>query len=87
MPKLMGKEEWTVALESARRSNRVWRQHVVGSGDEAILALPEVIFVEIAAPEEKRRKTSAKSMIGFGKRFHAPRPTDEWMKELREGED
>ena len=86
MPKLMGKEEWTVALESARRSNRVWRQH------EAILALPEagsfeVIFVEIAAPEEKRRKTSAKSMIGFGKRFHAPRPTDEWMKELREGED
>ena len=92
MPKLMGKEEWTTALESARRSNRVWRQRVVGSGGEAILALPEagsfeVIFVEIAASAERRRKTSAKDMLGFGKRFHAPRPTDEWMKELREGEE
>ena len=92
MPKLMEREEWTTALESARRSNRVWRQRVVGSGGEAILALPEagsfeVIFVEIPTPVERRRKTSAKAMIGFGKRFHAPRPTDEWMKELREGED
>jgi hypothetical protein len=32
-------------------------------------------------------KTSAKDMIGFGKRFHAPIPTEEWMKELREGEE
>ena len=32
-------------------------------------------------------KTSAKDMIGFGKRFHAHRPTEEWMKELREGEE
>ena len=32
-------------------------------------------------------KTSAKDMIGFGKRFHAPRPTEEWMKELLEGEE
>ena len=92
MPKLMEREEWAIALESARRSNRVWRQRVVGSGGEAILALPEagsfeVIFVEIAASAERRRKTSAKDMLGFGKRFHAPRPTDEWMKELREGED
>ena len=92
MPKLMEREEWTIALESARCSNRVWRQRVDGAGGEAILALPgagsfEVIFVEIAPPEERRRKTSAKSMIGFGKRFHVPRPTDEWMKELREGED
>mgnify|MGYP000107459165 CR=1 FL=1 len=92
MPKLMEREEWTATLESARRSNRVWCQRVVGSGGEAIIALPkagsfEVIFVEIATPAEKQRKTSAKDMIGFGKRFHAPRPTDEWMKELREGED
>ncbi len=92
MPKLMERDEWTTTLESARRSNRVWRQRVVGSSGETLLALPEagsfeVIFVEIAAPAEKRRKTSAKDMIGFGKRFHAPRPTEEWMKELREGED
>ena len=92
MPKLMETAEWTTTLENARRSNRVWRQHVVGADGETLLALPEagsfeVIFVEIAAPAEKRRKTSAKDMIGFGKRFHAPRPTEEWMKELREGED
>ena len=92
MPKLMEREDWTTVLESARRSNRVWCQRVVGSGGEAILALPEagsfeVVFVEIPTPAERRRKTSAKDMIGFGKRFHAPRPTDEWMKELREGED
>ena len=35
----------------------------------------------------KTAKTSAKDMIGFGKRFHAPRPAEEWMKELREGEE
>ena len=57
MPKLMEREEWTTALESARRSNRVWRQRVVGSGGEVILALPEagsfeVIFVEIPTPVE-----------------------------------
>ena len=40
----------------------------------------------VPPPTEKRRKTSARDMIGFGKRFHAPRPTEEWMKELREGE-
>ena len=62
------------------------------SDGEAILALPEagsfeVIFVEIPTSAERRCKTSAKAMIGFGKRFHVPRPTDEWMKELREGED
>ena len=64
MPKLMEREDWTTVLESARRSNRVWCQRVVGSGGEAILALPEagsfeVIFVEIPTPAERRRKTSA----------------------------
>ena len=47
----------------------------------------EVIFVAIPPSEEKKRKVSAKDMIGFGKHFHAPRPTEEWMKELREGEE
>ena len=92
MPKLMEIDEWTNALESARRSNRVWRQRVAGSGSETLLALSgtgsfEVIFVEIAVPVERQRKTSAKDMIGFGKRFHSPRPTEDWMKELREGEE
>lgn len=26
-------------------------------------------------------------LIGYGARFHTPRSTEEWMKELREGEE
>ena len=92
MPRLMEKNDWTAAFETASRSNRVWRQRIAGRGGENLLSLPEtgsfeVLFVEVSAPQERRRKTSAKDMIGFGKRFHAPRPTEEWMKELREGEE
>ena len=92
MPVLMEKADWTATIEKASRASRVWRQWIVGHGGECILSLPEtgsfeVIFVEMSTTKERRRKTSAKDMIGFGKRFHAPRPTEEWMKELREGED
>jgi hypothetical protein len=92
MPVLMDKTDWTATFESAKRSNRVWHQRVMGRGGENLISLPEsgsfeVIFVAVSPVEEKRRKVSAKDMIGFGKRFHAPRPTEEWMKELREGED
>ena len=74
------------------QANRVWRQRIIGRGGENLLALPEtgsfeVIFVEIPQTAEVRRKPSAKDMIGFGKRFHTPRPTEDWMKELREGEE
>ena len=92
MPTLMDKTEWATAFECAKRSNRVWRPRIVGHAGESLLSLPEsgsfdVIFVAISQAEEKPRKMSAKDMIGFGKRFHAPRPTEEWMKELREGEE
>lgn len=92
MPVLMKKTDWTATFEKASRANRVWRQQIVGRGGENLLSLPatgsfEVIFVEMSAPKEERRNTSAKDMIGFGKKFHAPRPTEEWMKELREGEE
>ena len=70
MPVLMDKTDWTETLENAKRSSRVWHQHVMGRVGENLLSLPE-----------------SGSMIGFGKRFHAPRPTEEWMKELREGEE
>ena len=86
----MDKAAWTATLESARQSNRVWRQRIVGRCGENLISLPEsgsfeVIFVEMSVPHQARRRKSAKDMIGFGKRFHAPRPTEEWMKELREG--
>ena len=91
MPTLMDEMEWATTLECAKRSNRVWRQRVVGHAGEDLLSLPEsgsfdVIFVAISPPSPSGKspcKTSAKDMIGFGKRFHTPRPTEEWMKELR----
>ena len=92
MPVLMEKTDLVATLESARKANRVWCQRVVGKGGENLLALPEtgsfeVIFVEIPQTAEVRRRPSARDMIGFGKHFHAPRPTEDWMKELREGEE
>lgn len=92
MPVLMDKRDWAVTFESAKRSNRVWRQRIMGRRGENLLSLPEsgsfeVIFVEIPQEEKEPRKVSARDMIGFGKRFHASRPTEEWMKELREGEE
>ena len=92
MPVFMDKTDWTETFENAKRSNRVWRQHVMGRVGEDLFSLPEsgsfeVIFVAVPSTEEKPRITSAKNMIGFGKRFHAPRSTEEWMKELREGEE
>ena len=35
-------------------------------------------------PEPERR--GAMAMLGFARRFRAPRRTADWMKELREGE-
>ncbi len=32
------------------------------------------------------RARSAREMIGYGRKFHAPRRTADWMRELREGE-
>lgn len=92
MPVLMDKADLAATLESARQSDRVWRQHIVGRGGETLFSLPEtgsfeVIFVAVPPLQEKRRRMSARDMIGFGKRFHAPRSTAEWMKELREGEE
>ena len=46
------------------------------SGDKALLV------TTVEAPKRK----GARAMIGWGRKFHAPRRTEDWMKELREGE-
>ena len=33
------------------------------------------------------RRPNVADFIGYGARFHTPRATEEWMKELREGEE
>ena len=39
------------------------------------------VVVESATPRGPR------AMLGYGRKFGALRPTSEWMKELREGEE
>ena len=39
------------------------------------------------SPAEARKKPRVSDFIGYGARFHKLRTTEEWMKELREGEE
>lgn len=102
MPVLIDKTEWTATLNSVKRANRVWCQHVVGREGECLLSLPisgsfNVIFVEVEPKSEsadmglrqagERKKPCISDFIGYGERFHKLRSTEEWMKELREGEE
>jgi hypothetical protein len=38
-------------------------------------------------PRAARKKPCVSDFIGYGARFHKLRTTEEWMKELREGEE
>jgi len=103
MPVLMDKTDWAKAFESAKRSNRVWRQRVNGNEGENLLSLPasgsfDVIFVEVAPTSESRAeglshpegriKPRISDFIGYGRRFHPEyRSTEDVMRELREGEE
>ena len=96
MPILMGKTEWEVALEDARRSDRVWMQQVDGKSGGGFIPLPadgafRVIFVEIPSAGEREQKDNVRprirDFIGYGAKFHKLRTTEEWMEELREGEE
>ena len=103
MPVLMDKTDWAKTFENAKRSSRVWRQHVSGNEGENLLALPasgsfEVIFVEMPQTSKPcaksvshpagRIKPRISDFIGYGRRFHPEyRSTEDVMRELREGED
>ena len=51
----------------------------------------QVILVPLAPdaspPPERREPPRIRDFIGYGARFHQLRTTEEWMKELREGEE
>ena len=51
----------------------------MAEGGKAILVMP--------MPPVRPRARSARDMIGYGRKFHAPRRTADWMRELREGEE
>jgi AbrB family looped-hinge helix DNA binding protein len=51
----------------------------IADGGKAILVMP--------MPPMRPRARSARDMIGYGRKFHAPRRTADWMRELRDGEE
>ncbi len=63
----------TLQLESG--SALVWK---IAEDGKAIIVVP--------VPKMAVRARSARELIGWGRKFHSPRRTEDWMKELREGE-
>ena len=94
MPKLMEKRDWIQTVANIGIADRVWSENI--STDDGKLSMPtleagnyQVIFVKIDAKkyEPAPARKSARDFIGWGLQFDSTRcSTDEWMKELREGE-
>jgi len=93
MPRLMEKKDWSRVVSDFGSLDRVWQEDVTGDSDVVSLPIPEtgtyrVFLVKVDghnAPDMPIRK-SARDMLGYGAKFHNLRTTEEWMKELREGE-
>ena len=96
MPKLMEKRDWIQTVANVGLADRVWSENI--STDDGSFSMPtleagtyQVIFVKIdkaKATAVNHARKSARDFIGWGLQFDSTRcSTDEWMKELREGED
>jgi len=93
MPRLMEKKDWSQTISDFGNVDRVWQEDVLGNENVVTLTLPElgmyrVFLVKVDGDNqlEKPMRKSARDMLGYGARFHKLRATEEWMKELREGE-
>ena len=94
MPKIMEKQDWIRTVANIGVADRVWSADI--STDDGRFSMPtleagryQVIFVKIAAKnaDDVPARRSARDFIGWGLQFDTDhRSTDEWMKELREGE-
>jgi len=94
MPRLMEKKDWSRTISDFGNVDRVWQEDVLGNENVISLSLPELgmyrvflVKVDGGNPPEKAKRKSARDMLGYGARFHKLRTTEEWMKELREGEE
>ena len=93
MPRIMEKKDWIQTVANVGASDGVWYENISGNAGAVFISLPgvgqyQLILVKInsdakAMPPAER---SARDLIGYGARFHRLRPTEDWMKELREGE-
>ncbi len=100
MTKLMEKRDWMQTVANVGTADGVWYDNISSEGGVVPLSVPEsgmyqVILVKIddssaaAQPVQPlpRKKPNIRDFIGYGEKFHKLRPTEEWMKELREGEE
>ena len=95
MPRLMEKKDWIQTVANIGLSDRVWSENVsTADGNFPMPTLEagtyQVIFVKIDAKPHASVpvRKSAHDFIGWGLQFDSTRcSTDEWMKELREGDD
>lgn len=94
MPKLMEKDDLMQTAVNLGRADKVWSDQVATASGVVSFRLPEggmyqVVFLKVEPPPktEAPKQKSAVDMIGYGRRFHKLRTTEEWMKELREGEE
>ena len=59
-------------------------EYLVKSISGAVMQYDDTAKVQ---PRANRKKPCVSDFIGYGARFHKLRTTEEWMRELREGEE
>ena len=93
MPRLMQNDEWIRTVDNVRNSGHVWIDTVAADSGAVSFTVPEaggyqIIMVKLDSTEpRKRKKPNVQAFLGYGAKFHKLRTTEEWMKELREGEE
>lgn len=94
MPMVMEKKDWMRTVANVGAADGVWYENISGQTGSVSVTLPEVgqyqlILVKLNAAAQATEPVpkSARDLIGYGARFHKLRPTEDWMKELREGEE
>ena len=99
MPRLMEKKDWMQTVANVDAAESIWYENITSDEDSVPLPLPgrgcksarELIgYGRKFDPREEHfgcPRPGYSKLIGYGERFHTPRSTAEWMKELREGEE
>ena len=98
MPMLMEKGDRLRTVDRVCKTDRVWFDTIASRAGAISFDVPEagryqVIFMRVDAKADESgvkprcEKPLITDLIGYGAKFHTPRTTEEWMKELREGED
>ena len=93
MAMVMRNADWMQTIDNVRNSDRVWFENIATHSGSIPLDVPEagyyqVLLIKIDSKPEisEVKRPDARKFLGYGERFHKLRTTEDWMKELREGE-